>query len=265
MAAFTQESPFEGNHTEPSVIQVPPEPEPCEIEPNEADRLDHLFLTASARRGLPDTPRSGNEGPLQMHDALRSNRGVEFHMSKIWTFCLLSTGILLSSLPALAEGSENQWAEQQFGKRMETSENAAIRRAARAEARPQKRVSVSSDDNDDGTRPQRKAAVKARPSRESLSGGSGETGVASYYWEPQALASGGRFNPNAMTAAHKTLPFGTRVRVTHLGTGNSVDVVINDRGPYIAGRIIDLSKRAAQNIGMTGSGVAKVRVAILGR
>ena len=68
-----------------------------------------------------------------------------------------------------------------------------------------------------------------------------------------------------MTAAHKTLPFGTRVRVFHLGNGNHVDVVINDRGPYISGRIIDLSKRAAEDIGMTGSGVAKVRVAILGR
>ena len=68
-----------------------------------------------------------------------------------------------------------------------------------------------------------------------------------------------------MTAAHKTLPFGTRVRVTHLGNGNSVDVVINDRGPYIAGRIIDLSRRAAQDIGMTGSGIARVRVSILGR
>ena len=57
-----------------------------------------------------------------------------------------------------------------------------------------------------------------------------------------------------MTAAHKTLPFGTRVRVTHLGNGRSVEVKINDRGPYIAGRIIDLSKAAAGVIGMTGAG-----------
>jgi rare lipoprotein A len=68
-----------------------------------------------------------------------------------------------------------------------------------------------------------------------------------------------------MTAAHKTLPFGTRVRVTRADNGNSVDVVINDRGPYIAGRIIDLSRRAAQDIGMTGSGITRVRVNILGR
>jgi rare lipoprotein A len=92
-------------------------------------------------------------------------------------------------------------------------------------------------------------------------GGSGsETGVASYYWQPQPLASGGRFNPNAMTAAHKTLPFGTRVRVTDKSSGRSVDVTINDRGPYIAGRIIDLSKAAAASLGITGRGIAPVSV-----
>jgi rare lipoprotein A len=90
-------------------------------------------------------------------------------------------------------------------------------------------------------------------------------GMASYYWEPQALASGGRFNPNALTAAHKTLPFGTRVRVTHMGNGRSVEVKINDRGPYVAGRIIDLSKAAASVIGMTGQGVARVVVEVLGK
>lgn len=92
-----------------------------------------------------------------------------------------------------------------------------------------------------------------------------QVGVASYYWQPQALASGGRFNPNAMTAAHKTLPFGTRVRIRHLRNGRSVDVHINDRGPYVAGRIIDLSKAAAGRIGMTGQGVARVSMTVLGR
>ncbi|MEO1205527.1 MAG: septal ring lytic transglycosylase RlpA family protein [Pseudomonadota bacterium] len=92
-----------------------------------------------------------------------------------------------------------------------------------------------------------------------------QTGIASYYWQPQKVASGGYFNPNALTAAHKTLPFGTRVRVTHLRNGRSVVVRINDRGPYIKGRIIDLSKRAAGVIGMQGSGIARVRVDILGK
>lgn len=92
-----------------------------------------------------------------------------------------------------------------------------------------------------------------------------QVGVASYYWQPQALASGGRFDPSAMTAAHKTLPFGTRVRIKHLGNGRSVDVHINDRGPYVAGRVIDLSKAAAGKIGMTGQGIARVSMTVLGR
>ena len=91
------------------------------------------------------------------------------------------------------------------------------------------------------------------------------TGIASYYWQPQRVASGGWFNPKAMTAAHKTLPFGTRVRVTHARNGRSVDVTINDRGPYIAGLIIDLSSAAAGVIGMKGSGIAQVKVEVLGR
>ena len=94
--------------------------------------------------------------------------------------------------------------------------------------------------------------------------GSGQQGLASFYWEPQRLATGGWFNPNGLTAAHRSLPFGTRVRVTHKGSGRSVDVTINDRGPYVAGRIIDLSKAAAGAIGMTAQGVARVTVKVLG-
>ncbi len=95
--------------------------------------------------------------------------------------------------------------------------------------------------------------------------GYARTGIASFYWQPQALASGGRFNPNALTAAHKTLPFGTLVRVTHLRNGRSVTVRINDRGPYIKGRIIDLSRRAAGVIKMRGQGIARVRIEVVGR
>jgi rare lipoprotein A len=90
-------------------------------------------------------------------------------------------------------------------------------------------------------------------------------GIASYYWQGQRVATGARFNPEGLTAAHRSLPFGTRVRVTHLGNGRSVNVVINDRGPFIAGRIIDLARGAARVIGMTGQGLARVRVTVLGR
>ena len=110
-----------------------------------------------------------------------------------------------------------------------------------------------------------KKGVSTETPRSSAQRPSGQHGVASFYWQPQRVAAGGWFNPNAMTAAHKTLPFGTRVRVTHLGNGRSVEVSINYRGPYVAGRIIDLSKAAAGVIGMTGQGIARVAVEVLGR
>ncbi len=93
-------------------------------------------------------------------------------------------------------------------------------------------------------------------------------GVASYYGydgSGNRTASGQRFNPEGLTAAHRHLPFGTRVRVTNTRNGRSVVVRINDRGPYIRGRVIDLSFAAARILGMMGSGVAPVRIEVLGR
>lgn len=99
----------------------------------------------------------------------------------------------------------------------------------------------------------------------NYSSGGGTSGKASYYWQGQQTASGARFNPSAMTAAHRTLPFGTRVLVTNKANGKTVVVTINDRGPFIGGRIIDLSRGAAQAISMTGMGVAPVSISVLGR
>ena len=89
------------------------------------------------------------------------------------------------------------------------------------------------------------------------------TGLASYYKSGKQTANGERFNPNGLTAAHRTLPFGTKLRVTNLRTGKSVVVRINDRGPFIRGRVIDLSLGAANFVGLTKSGVAKVTYSIL--
>jgi rare lipoprotein A len=89
-------------------------------------------------------------------------------------------------------------------------------------------------------------------------------GMASYYgkeFHGRKTASGEIFDMHKLTAAHKTLPFGTRVRVTNLENGRSVTVRINDRGPFKKGRIIDLSFEAARQIGMAGT--AKVRLAVL--
>lgn len=89
--------------------------------------------------------------------------------------------------------------------------------------------------------------------------GAFQSGMASFYWQPQRVAcGGGRFNPEAMTAAHKTLPCGSQVMVTNKRNGQSVVVTINDRGPYVAGRIIDLSLAAARAISMVSSGTAPV-------
>ena len=91
------------------------------------------------------------------------------------------------------------------------------------------------------------------------------TGIASYYWQGQMTATGERFNKRDLTAAHRTLPFGTRVRVTRLDTGANVVVRINDRGPFKPGRVIDISERAAEDIGMTGKGLTAVSLEVLGR
>ncbi len=90
-----------------------------------------------------------------------------------------------------------------------------------------------------------------------------QEGITSYYWRKQPLASGGWFNPNAMTAAHKTLPFGTVVRCTRLDTGESVVVMINDRGPFIKDRVIDLSRAAAKKLDLLKKGLVPCRLDVL--
>ncbi len=88
-------------------------------------------------------------------------------------------------------------------------------------------------------------------------------GIASYYsdyYEGRQTANGEIFKHSKETAAHKTLPFGTKVEVTNLKNNKTVVVRINDRGPYVKGRIIDLTKTAAKEIDMLGDGVAKVKI-----
>ena len=97
----------------------------------------------------------------------------------------------------------------------------------------------------------------------SQSTGRGFSGKASYYGNESGsrTASGQRFNQNALTAAHRSLPFGTKLRVTH--RGQSVIVTVNDRGPFIRGRVLDLSKGAARAIGLTGAGVGHVTAEVV--
>jgi len=88
-------------------------------------------------------------------------------------------------------------------------------------------------------------------------------GVASFYTEGQQTASGEKFDTHDLTAAHPTLPFGTRLRVTNVSTGRSVTVRVNDRGPYVPGRVVDVSHSAANALGMVESGIAKVKLDVV--
>jgi len=88
-------------------------------------------------------------------------------------------------------------------------------------------------------------------------------GIASFYSDDQLTANGEKFNPKAMTAAHPTLPFGTRLRVTNLATGRFVTVRINDRGPYVPGRVVDVSVSAAESLGIVDRGIAKVKLDVI--
>jgi rare lipoprotein A len=93
-----------------------------------------------------------------------------------------------------------------------------------------------------------------------------QTGKASFYadkFEGSPTASGEKYKHNKLTAAHKTLPFGTKLRVTNLGNNQTVEVTVNDRGPYVENRVIDLSKSAAEKLGFVNQGIAEVRVEVI--
>lgn len=103
------------------------------------------------------------------------------------------------------------------------------------------------------------AAAKVMP-------GDTQKGIASYYHDSlhgNKTASGEVYNKRISSAAHKSLPIGTRVRVTRLSSGKSIIVRINDRGPFVKGRIIDLSRRAARELGIIKSGIANVKLEVL--
>jgi rare lipoprotein A len=88
-------------------------------------------------------------------------------------------------------------------------------------------------------------------------------GIASFYTEGTKTASGEKFDTRELTAAHRTLPFGTRLRVTNVATGQSVTVRVNDRGPFVPGRVVDVSHSAAETLGMVEGGIAKVKLDVV--
>jgi peptidoglycan lytic transglycosylase len=111
--------------------------------------------------------------------------------------------------------------------------------------------------------PRKHTPFAARPAAAKLAAlTDSSVGIASFYKYEAKTASGEQFNPRELTAAHRTLPFGTRLRVTNVATGQSVTVRVNDRGPFVPGRVVDVSHSAAEAIGMVDRGIAKVKLEV---
>jgi rare lipoprotein A len=138
---------------------------------------------------------------------------------------------------------------------------ADARARAKAEARvPDLSVARPRDDEPEDGPDEEEPGATNEPSANA------QHGRASFYgveFVGRRTASGERYDADALTAAHRTLPFGTRVRVTNLANGRSVEVVINDRGPHRKGRVIDLSRRAAETLDMVRAGTVRVAVEVL--
>jgi rare lipoprotein A len=107
------------------------------------------------------------------------------------------------------------------------------------------------------------SVVRVREPERSVAAAGGSRGLASFYTEGTETASGEKFDTHELTAAHPTLPFGTRLQVTNVATGRSVTVRVNDRGPFVKGRVVDVSYSAAQALGIVHAGVANVKVDVV--
>jgi peptidoglycan lytic transglycosylase len=157
---------------------------------------------------------------------------------------LLRFALIIAGAATLAACAQSPYRSQQSGLRS-TTRQAAIEQ-------PRRPVAVAS-------------VVRRKPAPEAGETGSGKSqgGVASFYWQGSKTASGEKFDPKELTAAHPTLPFGTKLRVTNTHTGRSVTVRVNDRGPYVRGRVVDVSYSAADALGMVNKGVAPVKLEVV--
>jgi rare lipoprotein A len=137
----------------------------------------------------------------------------------------------------------------------------------KSELRASRQASLDHDRTTSSMMKRRVAAMRrhapSAPRRDAGGIKTASHGVASFYTEGTKTASGEKFNPLEMTAAHPTLPFGTKLRVTNVASGRSVTVRVNDRGPYVQGRVVDVSYSAADALGMVGKGVAKVKLDVV--
>lgn len=151
--------------------------------------------------------------------------------------------MIAAAAATLAACGQSPFRAQHSDLRSSTTRQAAIEQ-------PRRQVAVAS-------------VVRRAPEPEASPSSGKSHGIASFYSQGNRTASGEKFDPNELTAAHPTLPFGTRLRVTNQHTGRSVTVRVNDRGPYVPGRVVDVSYSAAQELGMVGRGVAPVKLDVV--
>lgn len=180
---------------------------------------------------------------------------------------MLTTLPLLSAAATSAEAREN-WRQTCSGADYVCGPSKPQKATKAAKAKAKANADWAWDFGDAPVKKGKSKKTASYAAQDYSSGSSYQSGKASWYgggFYGRKTASGETYNMNSLTAAHRSLPFGTRVRVTNTRTGSSVVVRINDRGPFIAGRIIDLSRAAASQIGLTSSGVAAVKVDVLGK
>jgi rare lipoprotein A len=137
----------------------------------------------------------------------------------------------------------------------------------KSELRASRQASIERDRSASSVMKRRVASVKRHTPfashRHAPDTKTASQGIASFYTEGTETASGETFNTHDLTAAHPTLPFGTRLRVTNVTSGQSVTVRVNDRGPYVQGRVVDVSHSAADALGMVGKGLANVKLEVV--
>ncbi len=169
-------------------------------------------------------------------------------------FALALTGATLAGCVqhTVAERSASRGVRAQA-----SSDQASWSQASWSQAAPQRRASVAHHRRV-AAASRRQAALAAKPAAAT----DGSVGIASFYKYEAKTASGEQFNPRELTAAHRTLPFGTRLRVTNVATGQSVTVRVNDRGPFVPGRVVDVSRSAAEVLGMVDRGITKVKLEV---
>jgi len=171
-------------------------------------------------------------------------------------FCLLASSTIASSAdPAKTRNVSAQDKKHKVSHHARPRESAALRR--RNAKHRAGRYATLHHHRKAAHLVRRLEAIRQTPAERDFSG------TASYYWEGSRVASGGRFDPDGLTAAHRTLPFGTRLRVTDLISNRSVVVTVNDRGPFVSGRVLDLSRGAARVLGMTERGVTRIKASVM--